>query len=170
MLFLEGQTLSRTGKKKRGNLESSAAALPFSFHRAETPPSLGNSQAPPPKTCSLCFQRRLSHRQRGISLWLPALVCFQLGVETGPWRRFPGAAQKPVHIGLFSWLREGAWEWRRAPSNSNKKNTCTEVVFELMPREEADPKRTCAQAFRDGSRCAGEGGQDAKQLGRQCGP
>lgn len=80
MLFLEGANSLQGREKSLEMWKAVLAALTFGFHQAETRHSLGNSQAP----CHRTFSLRSIPRLCRTCLWLQALVCFQLGMETGP--------------------------------------------------------------------------------------
>lgn len=107
MLFLEG-VHSLGDRKALGNVESSllpqppasTGRKPVAAWELDRPHFTEPSPWPQRPLSCLCWT----------SLWLLALVCFQPGLEPDLWRRFPGVAQKPLHIWLFSWLQEVAWE------------------------------------------------------------
>lgn len=111
VLFLEGENSLQDRKKKFGNLESCASCLNLWLPPGGNRPAQGNSQAPLHSTFSLSAQRRLSHHLRRISLWFLAVV-FCPGVETGPWQRFPGVAEKAKHIWLAPFGASGGGRWR----------------------------------------------------------
>lgn len=69
---------------------------------------------------------------------------FSAGVQTGPWQRFPVAAEKPVHIWLFSWLWEAAGGVGMTTCSLGK--MFTKVVSELIVRVELNAKRAHALA------------------------
>lgn len=97
-------------------------------------------------------------------------LCFVLGpgVATGPWRRFPGAAEKPVHIWRFSQLREGG-KVAVGTTTCSCGKIFTRVVLELATKEGVGCQmRSCVGCIPGPtrSRCrAGFGGQGQGECG-----
>lgn len=102
MLFLEG-VHSLQGRERVGNLESSLRPSPSPGRK---PGCLGTSQAPFHRTLSLAPEATVPSM---LDFPLaPGPCLFSPGLEPGPWRRFPGVAQKPCTSGYFHGFRR----WR----------------------------------------------------------
>lgn len=135
VLFLEGEASLQDRKKKKvwtfGKL--SPRPSPSASSRWKPVVPWENRRLPFTELAPLAPS---GHRPsvRDFPLALGLCFVFGPGVSTGPWRRFPGAAEKPVHIWRFSQLREGG-KVAVGTTTCSRGKIFTRVVFELAAKE-----------------------------------
>lgn len=166
VLFLEGEASLQDRKKKVWTFgKLSPRPSPSASSRWKPVVPWENRRLPFAELAPLAPS---GHRPsvRDFPLALGLCFVFGPGVSTGPWRRFPGAAEKPVHIWRFSQLRE----WGKVAvgtTTCSRGKIFTRVVFELAAKEGVGCQMCSCIGCIPGpvrSRCsAGFGGRKGKE-------
>lgn len=155
VLFWKRRLLSRTGKKKVWKFgKLSLRPSPSASSRWKPVVPWENRRLPFTELAPLAPSAPSGHRPSVRDF--PLGPCFVFGprVATGPWRRFPGAAEKPVHIWRFSRPREEGKVAVGTTACSCGK-IFTSVFLNWLLRKEWDAKCAPALAASQGLGAAG---------------